>query len=467
MKRKILKKNRINKKRLLRNTEYKSLNIEKTNNFKMKKSLNIKNKFVFIFIIILFFVILTISLLLFLFLKKEKKDKPFLPINENEILVKDFHKTKYDNSHLRYHFEDMYENRTIFIINYSYLPYKSIKKHLSYEENGKYIFESTGMLNITLLDLYYENNIEDRSKFNHIHVSIGTDENFALLSLITIASLLNNSSPDTFIHVHAILLNCAFEDIKKMYKLKSINKNVEFIFYNAKQAEYDFSRGKKERRGIGDYTRVLAPEIVNNTNRILILDTGDLIVEKDLSELYFFDLGDNYFAFILDISGGRYDTNLIFARSLFYPNTAVCLVNVRKFRKDNLYKEAFFAAIAYEDLPCPYQDIFLIISHFKFKYLPLNYNCDDFYNDERELKERTVTDKINNYMKCQKNSPFKYTLNEIFDAAIDSVITHLIIYKPQSNSANKIITDKYRKYAKITGAYDELKNKYPKPFKDQ
>ena len=379
MKRKILKKNRTNKKRLLRNTEYKSLNIEKTNNFKMKKSLNIKNKFVFIFIIILFFVILTISLLLFLFLKKEKKDKPFLPINENEILVKDFHKTKYDNSHLRYHFEDMFENRTRFIINYSYLPYKSIKKHLSYEENGKYIFESTGMLNITLLDLYYGNNIEDRSKFNHIHVSIGTDENFALLSLITIASLLNNSSPDTFIHVHAILLNCAFEDIKKMYKLKSINKNVEFIFYNSKQAEYDFSRGKKERRGIGDYTRVLAPEIVNNTNRILILDTGALIVEKDLSELYFFDLGDNYFAFILDISGGRYDTNLIFARSLFYPNTAVCLVNVRKFRKDNLYKEAFFAAIAYEDLPCPYQDIFLIISHFKFKYLPLNYNCDDFY----------------------------------------------------------------------------------------
>ena len=467
MKRKNLKKNRTNKKCLLINTEYKSLNIEKTNNFKMKKSLNIKNKFVFIFIIILFFVILTISLLLFLFLKKEKKDKPFLPINENEILVKDFHKTKYDNSHLRYHFEDMYENRTIFIINYSYLPYKSIKKHLSYEENGKYIFESTGMLNITLLDLYYGNNIEDRSKFNHIHVSIGTDENFALLSLITIASLLNNSSPDTFIHVHAILLNCAFEDIKKMYKLKSINKNVEFIFYNAKQAEYDFSRGKKERRGIGDYTRVLAPEIVNNTNRILILDTGDLIVEKDLSELYFFDLGDNYFAFILDISGGRYDTNLIFARSLFYPNTAVCLVNVRKFRKDNLYKEAFFAAIAYEDLPCPYQDIFLIISHFKFKYLPLNYNCDDFYNDERELKERTVTDKINNYMKCQKNSPFKYTLNEIFDAAIDPVITHLIIYKSQSNSANKIIMDKYRKYAKITGAYVEIKNKYPKPFKDQ
>ena len=102
------------------------------------------------------------------------------------------------------------------------------------------------------------------------------------------SSLLNNSSPNTFIHIHIMLINCAYEDIQLIYSLNYINKNVEFIFYNAKQAEYDFSRGLKEGRGVGDYTRVLAPEIVNNTNRIIILDSGDLIVNKDLSELYFF-----------------------------------------------------------------------------------------------------------------------------------------------------------------------------------
>ena len=230
MKRNILikkgKKEKTVLKKTLRNSESKSLNIDKKiNNFTKqlgKKSLNFKIKFIHIMIIIIFIILLLISLPFFLYFKKENKsrekdniNKPFLPLNEKEILVKDYHKTKYNISHLRYHFEDLYEKRTKFNINYSYLPYKSIKKSLSYEENGKNIFESTGMLNMTLLDCYYGNKVEDRSKFNHIHVSIGTDENFVLLSLITIASLLNNSSPDTFIHLHAVLLNCAFEDIKK------------------------------------------------------------------------------------------------------------------------------------------------------------------------------------------------------------------------------------------------------------
>ena len=70
-------------------------------------------------------------------------------------------------------------------------------------------------------------------------------------------------------------------------------------------------------------------------------------------------------------------------------------------------------------------------------------------------------------MNAQKNSPFRYSLDEIFDAAIDPVITHLILRKPQRNHANKIIMDKYRKYAKITGAIEEIKQKYPKPFEGQ
>ena len=59
--------------------------------------------------------------------------------------------------------------------------------------------------------------------------------------------------------------------MQKIIQLKKINKNVDFTFYNAKQAEYDFGkRGKKEMRGIGNYAKILSPQIVNNTNKILI-----------------------------------------------------------------------------------------------------------------------------------------------------------------------------------------------------
>lgn len=222
----------------------------------------------------------------------------------------------------------MYNERKLFIINYSYSPYININKSVSYDENADLIYFSSGMLNITKLDYYYNNIDIDVSNFNHIHLSMGFDKNYIYLSLISIASILNTSSVDTYIHFHILCLNFKFEDMKKIIQLKRINKNVEFIFYNAKQAEYDFKeRGKKEERGVGDYTRILAPQIVNNTNKILIMDSGDVIAQKDISEVYFFDLEDNYFSWILEDVAGNPNINYNkFFRNNFYPNSGICLV---------------------------------------------------------------------------------------------------------------------------------------------
>ena len=63
--------------------------------------------------------------------------KPVLPLNEDDTIVKSFTKTNYNSSHIRYHFQDLYENRKIFQINYNYLPYTQIDKQKSFEENAK------------------------------------------------------------------------------------------------------------------------------------------------------------------------------------------------------------------------------------------------------------------------------------------------------------------------------------------
>jgi len=62
------------------------------------------------------------------------------------------------------------------------------------------------------------------------------------LSLITIASILNTTNSDTFIHFHIVLIGAKFEDMKPIIDLKEIYENVDFIFYNGKQVEYDFSK---------------------------------------------------------------------------------------------------------------------------------------------------------------------------------------------------------------------------------
>ena len=74
--------------------------------------------------------------------------------------------------------------------------------------------------------------------------------------------------------------------MNKIYSLKSkINNNTEFIFYNGKKVEEDFQLGiKVSERGAIDYGRLLITELVD-VDKIITLDIGDIIVEKDLYNL--------------------------------------------------------------------------------------------------------------------------------------------------------------------------------------
>lgn len=393
-------------------------------------------------------------------------NKPVLPDNQEEIIRKNYFKSYYNTTNIRYHFFESFQNRKLFKINYNYLPYEKIDKSKSYDENANYIYETTGMLNITKLDLVYNNQkFSDTLNFNHIHLSMGHDSQYILLSLVSIASILNTTSNDTYIHFHFILLDCKFEDMKPIIALKEIYNNVDFIFYNGKQAEYDFVTFGN-RKGVGDYTRFLIPEIVNNTNRIIILDSADIIAKKDLSEIYYFDIENNYFAFALDIYAGKDHKYYVFAINNFYANMGISLVNVRLFRKDNLYMAGYFTRLAYHHLPCPTQEMFFLVSQYKIKFFPLIYNYPQLFNNEMEINNKIYNNSlITFYMKGQENSPFKYTIEEIVEAESNHIVSHLFTAKPYYKQANEKNGKIWVNYSKLSKTYEKLKIKYPEVFK--
>ena len=345
------------------------------------------------------------------------------------------------------------------------MPYINIDKSIPYEQNAWNIYVSNGILNITKLDYYY--NCIDINTFdlNHIHISMAFDNNYLDLSTISMASILNTSNNDTYIHFHILCLNFEYKDIQKIIQLKRINKNIDFTFYNAQQAEYDFGEmAKRDYRGIGNYAKILAPEIVNNTKKILVIDSGDTIAQKDVSEIFYYDLGDNYFGFTLDIITGNYENkNDFFFSNKLYPNTGVCLINVALFKKDELYKKAFFITRSYNNLPTPQQDIIISIAIYKFKYMPLNFNCLPFYDkniQKNQINNNNKTELIELYLKLQNYTPYKYSYEEILDAVIDPVIYHFYKNKiTQSSICNKY-TYQFINYSKLTGFYKEIKSKY-------
>ena len=417
--------------------------------------------------------VLTILLFLNLYFDKEKKIKiqeivnePFLPLDTKEYIVKNYSRSKFNLDHPRYHFQEEYNTRKLFKINYSHYPYIKIKNNLSYAENAIFIYNSTGMLNITKLDNYYFKSEKKINilELNHIHISMALDKNYSDLSLITIASVLNTSSFDTYIHFHILGLNLGYEEIKKIIDLSKINKKVEFIFYNAKQIEYDFKGSLKDiYRGFGNIARLLCPQIINNTNKILILDSGDILCQKDLSEIYFYDIEDNYFGWILEDCAGNYLKFVDkFMQNNFHPNGGVFLVNIPLFRKDDLYKKAVFVGKSYSYIECPVQSILITIANYKFKYIPLNYNLNLFYETKEELIKKK-TKSIEKWMITQRLSPYKYTIDEIIDAISDPVIQHFYHGKLENTNCHKF-NIQWLKYAKLVGKYDILKLKYPKHF---
>lgn len=396
-------------------------------------------------------------------------NEPFLPNFNDEYSVKNFNKSKYNLDHPRYYFQEKYNRRKIFKINYSFYPYTKISKYLTYKDNAINIYESTGMLNITKFENYYYNkNIKnfDILNYNQIHISMAFDKDYIDLALISIASILNTSNSDTYIHFHILGLHFSFDEIETIINLRKLNKKIEFIFYNAIQAEYDFEKRAKDIRGFGNYAKILIPQIVNNTNKILILDSGDILCQKDLSEIFFYDIGNNYFGWILESCAGNY--KIIedkFMSNNYYPNTGVVLVNIRLFRKDELYKKSVFIGKSYHYFKCPTQDILITVANYKFKYIPLNYNIRLYYQNKKGLLNKLKIPSIKRWIRVQKYTPYKYRIDELFDAINDPVIHHFYFDKIQNESKCNRFVFQWIKYAQLTGVYSNLKIKFPKPFK--
>lgn len=412
-------------------------------------------------------IILHILFFLFYNINKENKviKKPPKKNNEYSETNDYIHKLKENNR--RNNFQDEINKRKLFNINYNFEPYINYPKNLSFEDYAIYIYNKTGMLNITKLEFYFQNkNINNNySLLNNIHISMSFNKNYTDLSLLSIASILNTSNNDTYIHFHILGLNFTIIEIKKLIDMRRINNQVEFIFYNAKQAEYDFTIGLKDHRGIGNYAKILIPQIINNTDKILIVDSGDILCQKDLTELFFYDIGDNYFGWVMDQCAGNF---LIkgdkFMTNNFHPNTGVILVNIKLFRRDLLYEKALFMSKSYNKFSCPTQDILITIANYKFKFIPLKYNLHIYYTTEKEKIMKIRTKWIKNFIETQRFSPYRYTVNEIFDAMDSPVIYHFYLRKIQHRQECDKIVIEWINYSKLAGVYEILKKKFPKPF---
>lgn len=296
---------------------------------------------------------------------------------------------------------------------------------------------------------------EDTSR---IPIAMALDNNFALPTIVTMTSLLENKSDTTEYEFYMLLSGDFLESNKQ--KLTSLTER-----YNCKINLIDMADHYSNDRTDGHlttamYYRLQLPWLLEKESKCLYLD-GDTIVTGDLSEMYNVDMEDYYLAGVKDwaicAKGKRHADFLGISTMDGYINSGVLVMNLQKMREDNLMQkfDDFMPIInnagsrqVHHD-----QDILNAVCFGKIYHFPLRYNARTARTDF-SMKDYVSNKAINQI----------HTEEEWIEAGTAPVIIHYTWKKPW-HILDKKFADKWWQYAYKSGFIHEIKERYQPDYK--
>lgn len=260
------------------------------------------------------------------------------------------------------------------------------KKYYKKFEKFKAKFDSDSKLipymNISIISHIYNKKIQKHKK-NKINVNIcmSLNNKYYYPTLVSMESaLINCNKEKTFLTYHIQCTPEVTQDILSILKslVYKYPYNLEIIFYNMNDILVSLNN---ERYSQATYYRILSP-IIFDIDRIIHID-ADTLVLKDLSEMYEYDLDDNYFLGILDMKSDGVD--FLGVKSEKYINCGVILINLDKIRQDKRIYDCIDVFNKNISLPDVDQTLINYVFYPKIGIMPSKYITFNFY-DEQDIR---------------------------------------------------------------------------------
>ena len=245
---------------------------------------------------------------------------------------------------------------------------------------------------------------------NKIPIAFALNDKYAYPLIVTLTSILYNSSPDTF-YIFYLLLN---PDVKKKkidrilgIKDKYPNCEIELIKMGDKYEDYPHGKNCSPI-----YYRLDLPDLIPDMDKIIYLDV-DTIIHNDLTEMYNINMDNYYYMGFPDHDIDYYQ----FEGNLNFINTGVLLINLKNLRQanssvqfQNYYKEHSTQKV----------DEYLINAVFykHITFLPFIYGIPDFGAGS------PTTSTISHFVKEFHNC-VNWTESEMENYSKNRVITHM------------------------------------------
>lgn len=228
-----------------------------------------------------------------------------------------------------------------------------------------------------------------------MNIVLACDNNFSPYAAEVIISVLNHDKNVTF---YLLTDNLNEGNAMLMKRMTSQNGGVLHIIHVDNKLFKDFPMPKGDgikHIGISTYFRLFVPILLpKSLDKLIYLDC-DIVVRHSLVPLYEMDISDYYLGAVyhtddLSIQNGAFN-RLNIPINQGYFNAGVLLVNLKKWREDDIYNKCITFLHTHTDKILNHdQDVLNAVCGYRTKLLDCTWNCTNsfFYNSFLMKKDR-------------------------------------------------------------------------------
>ena len=211
----------------------------------------------------------------------------------------------------------------------------------------------------------------------NIPIFLSADNNYAPFIATTIASICDNTK--SFCNFYILDGGISEENKEKICELKQQFNNFSIEFFKIDTDKYFKNFITESYITMAAYYRLIIADLFPHLNKVLYLDV-DIIAKGDISELYKIDLGESVLGAVRDQGDKQYiaklKKNIEMDDSSNYFNSGVLLINLKKWREQNITQKLFSIEKKYRGkLLCNDQDVLNKAFENNYKMLPQKFNA--------------------------------------------------------------------------------------------
>lgn len=171
-----------------------------------------------------------------------------------------------------------------------------------------------------------------------VHVVYITDENYCMPTIVSITSMKTHKKKDSDYTVHVMARDVSESNKEKLLAMAEDKFKIDILDVHLEDRFTKFTKGDGDLHvSPSAILKFQIPQCLNKVGKVIYLD-GDVLIKKDLRELYNTDVKGKYAAVVKDILSERNPKHLKFLKykNRYYFNSGMMLLNLTKMRKDNI-----------------------------------------------------------------------------------------------------------------------------------